>query len=171
MEIDDGGWSLVWKHSYVEINPLTNMFWHADNTKYCTDLEAGADGWCNIANKSRFKPKEMLVAAYHKSQLVYAYKGWFNADIDHNWQGAEILSPTQIVDHCNDSNSRGVAPYPQEEGERITGLALAKNPIESNTDTWDGNGEDDDRWLNCQLPPSISSRNSDTQMTVAIYVR
>ena len=162
----------MWKHSYVEVNPrTTDMFWHSDYYKPCLHLSGGSDGWCNVPMKIRFNPEEMIIVAYHNGVMVYAYKGYFNRNIDYHWTGATLLQPTMIVDQCTRSESQGVAPYPQREDDAITGLALAKYPGNGNTDTIDGNGNDDDRWAHCQLPSSISSSTADVQMTVAILVR
>ena len=36
MKTDDGGWTLVWQHSYMEISPLsTNMYYFSDYYKAC----------------------------------------------------------------------------------------------------------------------------------------
>ena len=76
MGINGGGWTLVWKHSAMEVLPLTeSMKYFSDYYKACTDLEVG---WCNIPNKDRLNPTEMMIAAYHNKRLVYAYKGIFN---------------------------------------------------------------------------------------------
>ena len=73
MGINGGGWTLVWKHSAMEVLPLTeDMKYFSDYYKACTDLEVG---WCNIPNKDRLNPTEMMTAAYHNKRLVYAYKG------------------------------------------------------------------------------------------------
>ena len=65
----------MWKHSAMEVLPLTeDMRYFSDYYKACTDLEVG---WCNIPNKNRLNPTEMMIAAYHNKKLVYAYKGIF----------------------------------------------------------------------------------------------
>jgi hypothetical protein len=111
MTTDGGGWTLVWKHSYVEITSVTqDMEFKSSFYKACVDLNAGPDGWCNIPNKVRFKPTEMMTVAYHKGTMVYAYKGYFNRNIDYHWTGGILLEPKKIVDHCTANN--GVAPEP-----------------------------------------------------------
>ena len=57
-------------------------------------------GWCNIPNKARLNPTEMMTAAYHKKTLVYAYKGIFNKNLDWHWSGGILLDPKKVVDHC-----------------------------------------------------------------------
>ena len=166
MTTDEGGWHLVWKHSYLQVSPLTiDMFYNSSFYKPCTDLSVG---WCNVPNKTRLQPEEMMIAAYHNGILVYAYKGTFNRNIDHHWTGATLLTPvTQIVDHCRYSS--GVpAPF---QYRTLTGLIFAK---EGDEDTIRGtldHPSEDDRWEECRLPSSISSSSYHTQMTMAIYVR
>jgi hypothetical protein len=111
MTTDGGGWTLVWKHSYVEITSVTqDMEFKSSFYKACVDLNAGPDGWCNIPNKVQFQPTEMMTVAYHKGTMVYAYKGYFNRNIDYHWTGGILLEPKKIVDHCTANN--GVAPEP-----------------------------------------------------------
>ena len=117
MTTSGGGWSLVWKHSYLEpeVDPLTtDMFYHSSHYRPCTDLSVG---WCNVPNKRRLQPEEMMIAAYHNGRLVYAYKGTFNLNIDHNWPGATLLPPvSRVVDHCTRSGTgvptqKALMPY------------------------------------------------------------
>ena len=76
MATDGGGWTLVWKHSYMETSPLsTDMYYFSDYYKSCTTYDSG---WCNIPNKKRLNPTEQMIVAYHKGTVVYAYKGIFN---------------------------------------------------------------------------------------------
>ena len=169
MTTDGGGWSLVWKHSYKEVSPLTtDMFYHSSHYRPCTDLNVG---WCNVPNKRRLQPEEMMIAAYHNGRLVYAYKGTFNLNIDHNWPGATLLPPvSRVVDHCT-KDGTGV-PTPAQNND-LTGLVFNKQ-VNGNTDTIQGtlaNPHDDDRWYQCLLPTSISSSKYNVQMTVAIFVR
>ena len=169
MHTDGGGWSLVWKHSYMEVSPLTtDMFYHSDFFKPCTDL---APGWCNVPDKIRFQPEEMMIATYHKSAIVYAYKGSFNRNLDHDWTGATLLENVRaITDQCTKSGT-GV-PIPIQYND-LTGLVFDKQ-VDSNTDTLQGtlsNPSNDERWEECHLPSSISSSTINVQMTMAIYVR
>ena len=68
MTLDGGGWSLVWKHSPMEVaRPLNHsMTYYSKSYKPCTDLEAG---WCNVPNKTRLNPTEMMIAAYHNKKV------------------------------------------------------------------------------------------------------
>ena len=158
---------MVWKHSYMEVTPRnSSMFWYSDFYKPCLDLNGGSDGWCNIPRKIRFNPQETLIAAYHNGVMVYAYKGYFNRNIDYHWTGATLLEPTKIVDWCTNSE---VAPHPQKESA-ITGLALAKRPGYPYSDTIYSVNRDF-RWYHCRIPSSISSTTYRVQMTVAIFVR
>ena len=147
-----------------KVYPLTiDMYYHSSFYKPCTDLSVG---WCNVPNKTRLQPEEMMIAAYHNEILVYAYKGTFNRNIDHHWSGGILLMPvTQIVDRCTRSGT-GV---PTPKG--LLGLAFTKGIDGStHTDTIRYN-EEDERWDECHLPSSISSTRSSAQMTMAIYVR
>ena len=170
-ELDGGGWTLVWQHSYMEHLPLThNMTFFSDHYNNCTTR---ASGWCNIPNKARFsEATEQMIVAYHKGTVVYAYKGLLNRNIDYNWSGAILLDFVKIVDKCTGGN--GVQPAPVNAG--IIGLTFDKySPYnyKSHCDTcWSTfTSPGDCRWENCGLPSSISSITHDVQMTVAIFVR
>ena len=151
----------MWKHSYLQVSPLTtDMYYHSSFYKPCTDLSVG---WCNVPNKTRLQPEEMMIAAYHNGILVYAYKGTFNRNIDHHWSGGALLTPvTRIVDHCARYNTQ--APTPR----LYTGLTFSK--IGSDTITGTLANLNDDRWESCRLPPCISSKQYNVQMTMAIYI-
>ena len=165
MHTDGGGWSLVWKHSYRQVSPLTtNMFYHSSFFKPCTDL---ASGWCNVPGKLRFQPEEMMIVAYHDSTVVYAYKGTFNRNLDHDWTGATLLGNVRtITDRCARSGS---VPIPIQNND-LTGMIFTKY---SGTDTLSGtlSSPRDQRWEKCRLPSYISSSYVYVQMTMAIYVR
>ena len=172
MDEDGGGWTLVWKHSAMEVRSLTeDMKYFSDYCKACTDLEVG---WCNIPNKDRLNPTEMMIAAYHHKTTVYAYKGIFNKNLDWHWSGGILLDPKKVVDLCAAIN--GVPPEPYR-GYNWGGLSFDKNnphTYTGNCDVYTGtfpSSPRDCRWANCQLPTSISSTRRNTQMTVAIYVR
>ena len=61
MTLDGGGWTMVWKHSYMQVGSLTeDMKYFSDYYKPCADLEAG---WCNVPNNIRFNPTEMMIVA------------------------------------------------------------------------------------------------------------
>ena len=171
MQTDGGGWSLVWKHSYKEVSPLTtDMYYHSDFFKACTDL---ASGWCNVPSKIRFQPQEMMIVAYHYSTTVYAYKGTFNRNLDHDWTGATLLGNVRaITDRCTGSTK---VPIPKQLRD-LTGMVLTKQVQVHSGDDSDTlqhtlNNPGDDRWEECHLPSSISSSNQNVQMTMAIYVR
>ena len=168
-EMDGGGWTLVWQHSYMEDLPLKPSMRYF--SKHYTPCVTRASGWCNIPNKARFNPTEQMIVAYHKGTVVYAYKGLFNRNIDYNWSGAILLDFKQIVDKCTAKN--GIQPAP---GITLAGLIFDKfSPYDytNNCDTyWSSfTNPTDCRWDNCRLPTSISSKFRYVQMTVAIYVR
>jgi len=170
-ELDGGGWTLVWQHSYFEDLPLThNMTFFSDHYKNCTTR---ASGWCNIPNKARFsEATEQMIVAYHKETVVYAYKGLLNRNIDYNWSGAILLDFVKIVDKCTSNN--GVQPAP--ENNLVIGLTFDKvTPYnyKRNCDTYYGSftSPNDCRWANCQLPSSISASRRNVQMTKAMFVR
>ena len=171
MNDSGGGWTLVWKHSVMEVLPLTeDMKYFSDYYKACTDLEVG---WCNIPNKDRLNPTEMMTAAYHNKRLVYAYKGIFNKNLDWHWSGGILLDPEKVVDFCKVQDGVQPAPF---IGNNRGGLSFDKrSPYDytTNCDVYAGplSSPVDCRWGNCRLPTNISSSIVGTQMTVAIYVR
>ena len=169
MQTDGGGWSLVWKHSYTQVSPLTtDMYYHSDFFRPCTDL---APGWCNVPDKIRFQPEEMMIAAYHYSTMVYAYKGTFNRNLDHDWTGATLLGNVRaIIDECTRYSTD--VPTPIEEND-LTGMVFSKHDSDTGSDTIRGSlsGHSSARWLECYVPSSISSSSWNVQMTMAIYVR
>ena len=155
-ELDGGGWTLVWQHSYMEDLPLNlSMRYFSEDYTPCVTR---ASGWCNIPNKARFNPTEQMIVAYHKETVVYAYKGLINRNIDYNWSGAILLDFKKIVDNCTHKN--GVQPAP--ENYIIIGLTLDKSSpynYKANTATYHETFTNpaDCRWNNCLLPSSISS--------------
>ena len=54
----------------------------------------------------------------------------------------------------------------------LTGMVFDKQ-VDGCTDTTHGtlSSQNDERWEECHLPPSISSTRVNVQMTMAIYVR
>ena len=173
MSIDGGGWTLVWKHSYMETSPLsTNMYYYSDYYKSCTIHDSG---WCNIPNKKRFNPTEQMIVAYHRGTIVYAYKGIFNYNIDHDWTGGVLVDFKKIVDKC--TKYQNIQPAPSAEtNPNLLGLAFDKHSPYNhlyNCDTIKTSfmSPQECRWGDCGLSSSISSRSSSTQQTVAIYVR
>ena len=173
MTTDGGGWTLVWKHSYMETVPLsTNMYYYSDYYKSCTTYDSG---WCNIPNKKRFNPTEQMIVAYHKGTIVYAYKGIFNYNIDHDWTGGVLVDYKKIVDNCKNSQNIHPAPSSNKNYEML-GIAFDKRTpynyqVDCNTIDTSLNSPSDCRWHNCYLPSHISSKTHTTQKTVAIYVR
>ena len=175
MNFCGGGWTLVWKHSYLEVLPLTtDMYYFSSLYRPCTSLDAG---WCNIPNKSRFNSTEMMIVAYHNKRVVYAYRGRFNRNIDSDWTGGILLDPMKCVDHCKQHN--GVPPGPSNDfnlDSRLLGIAFDKyspNNPRHNCDTLRTSYSNplDCRWYDCQIPGSISSTAAGVQMTYAIYIR
>ena len=165
----------MWKHSYMEVTPLTSdMYYFSNHYRPCTDINSG---WCNVPHKSRLKPTEMMIVAYHNKRAVYAYWGKFNRNIDSDWTGGILLDHHKCVDHCTRSKSNGVRPAPTAAGDnRLLGIAFDKvspDNYYNNCDTIQSNFDNpvECRWHDCDLPTSISAKNRNTQMTVAIYVR
>ena len=171
MSTNGGGWTLVWKHSYMETSPLsTNMYYFSDYYKSCTTYDSG---WCNIPNKKRFDPTEQMIVAYHKGDIVYAYKGVFNYNIDHDWTGGVLVDFKKIVDKCTHGLSPNVQPAPSSNsGDRkLLGITFDKRSPHNylaNCDTIRGTFDSpgDCRWHDCTYPARYN-----TQQTVAIYVR
>ena len=171
MTTDGGGWTLVWKHSYMETLPLsTNMYYFSDYYKSCTTHDSG---WCNIPNKKRFNPTEQMIVAYHRGTIVYAYKGIFNYNIDHDWTGGVLVDFKKIVDRCTRSGSPNVQPAPSTDNgdRRLLGLGFDKvspynylDNCDTITGTFDSPG--DCRWGDCSYPTKYQ-----VQQTMAIYVR
>ena len=173
MTTDSGGWTLVWQHSYMETLPLsTNMYYFSDYYKACATY---ASGWCNIPDKKRFNPTEQMIVAYHQGTIVWAYKGVFNYNIDHDWTGGVLIDHRKIVDQCSHSGSPNVPPAPSADtGDRtLLGIAFDKRSPDNylaNCDTIRGrfNSPGDCRWWDC-YHSSTGKRNK--QQTVTIYVR
>jgi hypothetical protein len=171
-----GGWTLAWKHSYMEVSPLTtDMYYFSTHYRPCTDLNSG---WCNIPYKSRFNATEMMIVAYHNKRVVYAYKGRYNHNMDVDWTGGILLDHQKCVDHCARSQSIGVRPAPSAHvngDRRLLGISFDKWSPDKYYDDCDGiwNNFDspaDCRWHACNLPTSISATLRNTQMTISIYV-
>ena len=164
---------MVWKHSYMEVLPLTTaMYYFSQHYRECSDMEAG---WCNIPNKGHLRPTHMMIAAYHNKNVVWAYKGWFNWNIDHDWTGGVLVEPVQVVDTCTLTDwSVGKPPAPSAHSSRdrrLLGIAFDKSTPDkylANCDTIQGTftSPTDCRWFDCH----ISSMRR-TQMTVVIYIR
>ena len=83
-------------------------------------LPMTVDGVYIIPNKKRFNPTEQMIVAYHKGTIVYAYKGIFNYNIDHDWTGGVLVDYKKIVDKCTRSGSPNVQPAPSSLHVNIT---------------------------------------------------
>ena len=166
----------MWLHTYMKYNPLhPNMFYFSNYYRAC-DKDASYEDWCNIPNKAQFYPTEQMIVAYHKGTIVYAYKGYFNCNIDRHWVGAILIKPTKVIDRCSRKN--GTPPTPSIHTTGIFGLNFDKvTPYNYsvNCDTYNRGStlisQADCRWHDCGLPSSISNHRSNTDMTMAIFVR
>ena len=173
MSLDGGGWTLVWKNSFMDNLPLSdNMRYYSGYYKPCTSITDR--GWCNIPKKAdKFSPKEQMIVAYHNTHVVYAYKGLFNRNIDYDWSGGILLDRKKIVDEC--INFRGNQPAPATIF--IPGITFNKyspyNYRDGHCETLTGSltRPSDCRWQTCHLPSFISSTKVRVQMTMAIFVR
>ena len=172
MSLDGGGWTLVWKNSFMDNLPLSdNMRFFSEHYKPCTSITDR--GWCNIPNKAnKFSPRHQMIVAYHNSHVVYAYKGLFNRNIDYNWSGGILLNFKKIMDNCTSNN--GVQPAPGLND--IPGITFDKQSPYNyyyNCNTLRGSltSPNECRWHNCNLPSSISGSKHSVQMTMAIFVR
>ena len=174
MSLNGGGWTLVWKHSYMEVGPLSeDMKYFSNHNRPCTDIETG---WCNVPYKARLNPTEMMIVGYRNKGARFAYKGWFNYNIDHNWRGGILVEPKKVLDQCTHTSwSQGKEPAPSaDQGDRrLLGIAFDKaTPTKylSNCVTIGGqfSGPWDCRWADCDSWNSVYAK---TQMTMAIYVR
>ena len=166
----------MWKHTYMKYNPLhQNMFYFSNYYRAC-DKDGSYEDWCNVPNKAQFYPTEQMIVAYHKGTIVYAYKGYFNSNIDQRWAGAILIQPTKVIDRC--IRNDGTPPAPSIHTTGIFGLNFDKlTPCDYhiNCDTYHQGStltsQNDCRWYDCHLPSSISSRKYNTDMTMAIFVR
>jgi hypothetical protein len=174
MSMDGGGWTLVWKHSYLEVGPLNdNMKYFSNHYRPCTDIESG---WCNVPYKCRLKPTEMMIVAYRNKTPRFAYKGWFNYNIDCNWRGGILVEPKKILDQCTFTShtaNKEPAPSAHKGDRRLLGIAFDKRSPTNylvNCVTIGGQftAPWDCRWADCDNWGSVYAK---TQMTMAIYVR
>ena len=176
MTTDGGGWTLVWQHTYMKYKPLyEKMFYYSDYTQPCVK-DASHQEWCNVPNKARFNATEQMIVAYHKGTIVYAYKGYFNRNIDYHWTGGILLDAKKVTDHCTGGN--GIPPAPSINHSGIFGLTFDKiSPTNHyvNCDTYRKGSTltspNDCRWHDCTLPSTISNSKHNTDMTMAIFVR
>ena len=172
MSLDGGGWTLVWKNSFMDNLPLSDsMRYYSGYYKPCTSITD--KGWCNVPNKAdKFSPKEQMIVAYHNKHVVFAYKGLFNRNIDYDWTGGILLDFKKIVDKCKSSN--GIQPAPARR--EVPGITFDKySPYNyiTQTGTLCGslNSPSDCRWNDCNLPSFISGKEYLVQMTMAIFVK
>ena len=110
-----------------------------------------------------------MIVAYHYSTTVYAYKGTFNRNLDHDWTGATLLGNVRaITDRCTKSTN---IPIPIQYND-LTGMVFDKQ-ADGSTDTIQGtlSNPSSERWEECHLPLDISRIKYAVQMTMAIYVR
>ena len=178
MGLDGGGWTMVWKHSYMEVLPLTTaMYYFSQHYRECSNMEAG---WCNIPNKGHFQPTEMMIAGYHNKNVQWAYKGWFNWNIDHDWTGGVLVEPKQIVDNCPWRDwSLGKPPAPSAAGgdRRLLGIGFDKHSPDNYLRNCDTIARSFDNPSECRLRDCAGNTRSspttivDKQMTVVIYIR
>ena len=110
-----------------------------------------------------------MTVAYHKGTIVYAYKGIFNYNIDHDWTGGVLVDFKKIIDTCTKSGSPNVQPAPS--AKNFLGLGFDKrSPYNyvGNCDTIQGTFDSprDCRFHDCSYPTKYN-----IQQTVAIYVR
>ena len=148
------------------------MYYYSDYYKSCTTHDSG---WCNIPNKKHLNPTEQMIVAYHKGTIVYAYKGIFNYNIDHDWTGGVLVDFRKIVDKCKLNQNIQPAPSSFSKTYEILGITFDKaNPYDylKNFDTTYGSldSPQECQWHNCGLPSHISSSTHNMQQTVAIYV-
>ena len=182
MDLDGGGWTLVWKHSPMQVHAtehLSDKMKHYGTVlKECPTLSAG---WCNIPGKARFMPSEMMFVAYHEENVVYAYKATFNRNLDTDWTGGVFVDFIKVVDYCKHNN--GVQPYPSTATGgtlSILGINFDKTTpynIRNNCDMYEGtlSSPADCRWENCCGRDTCNIVGPDfrwhSQQTVAIFVR
>ncbi|MBN2800090.1 MAG: hypothetical protein JXX28_13175 [Deltaproteobacteria bacterium] len=171
METDGGGWTLVWKHAYMEVGaPIDAMRFYSDVHTPCLDPE---DAWCNVPDKTVIGTVEQRLRATHDSTVVWDYKGALNPSLDTDWSGAILTSPTQLTDRC--TTSSGTIPEPEIGAHAYPGITFDKwatGDYVSNCDTDRYNASNPDcRWENCSLPSSIAPSTYHSQMTVTMWVR
>ena len=171
MTLDGGGWTLVWKHSYYEVGTVNdNMRTFSAYHQPCTSL---GTGWCNVPNKGAIGKTDQMIESRHYGQVIYAYKGDLNSNLDSSWNGTILNNFTKLVDKCNVGN--GVyRPEPEVGAHAYPGLTFDKwsnGDYTSNCDTDRYGNGGDCRWENCQLPSSISSSPYHVQMSLFLFVR
>jgi len=151
------------------------MFYFSKGYRPCVK-DASQEDWCNVPNKASFNPTEQMTVGYYKGTIVFAYKGFFNRNIDYHWTGAILLDAKKVIDQCTRSN--GVPPAPSVQRSGIFGLNFDKvTPTNHSANCNTYHGEStltkpyDCRWFDCHLPSSISDKTFGTNMTMALFVR
>ena len=96
-----------------------------------------------------------MIVAYHNKQVVYAYKGVLNKNIDYDWTGAILMVHSKIIDLCKYNN--GVHPNPVNVW--VPDIAFNKRIAYTyfkgdGTITGSLNNPSDQRWYDCNLPKS-----------------
>ena len=116
-----------------------------------------------------------MIVGYYKGTIVFAYKGYFNCNIDYHWTGTMLLDAKKVMDKCTKNNEALSAPGVHVSG--IFGLNFDKTSPTNhyvNCDTYAPGSTLTDpmecRWHDCLLPSSISSQQRGTNMTLAIFV-
>eukprot|EP00049_Salpingoeca_infusionum_P019217 m.360847 g.360847 ORF g.360847 m.360847 type:complete len:1032 (+) comp19206_c0_seq1:101-3196(+) len=169
MELDGGGWQLVWLHAYLQNGAVDESFaFFAGTDTPCTSLSANA---CNTPRKTAQGAVEQMTVAYNSGVPKYAYKSHLNHLLDTSYRGGILLDPVQVLDAC--TQSKGVPPEPvdaSQQTEAVAGVTFDKhNPLKytgnCDTDRYLG-GSKDCRWENC-----IPDGSYHKQMTVVIYIR
>ena len=157
----------------IQYTSLKHVLLFRPLSTLCKD--ATHEDWCNVPNKARFNPTEQMIVAYHKGTIVYAYKGYFNCNIDQHWVGGILIYPQKVIDKCR--RNVGTPPAPSIHSTGIFGLTFDKlSPYNYyfNCDTYhDGStltNSLDCRWLDCRLPSSVSTQQHNTDMTMAIFL-
>ena len=170
ISIDGGGWAMVWKHSYnqVDKSQLSRMRTYSQEFMPCVNMSVG---WCNLPNKQPTGYREQMLAAYHNGILVYAYKAPLNPNLGKSKTGPYLNVTRMIVDRC--TANRGTRPslYFRNGSYDLLFDKYSPTSYTANCDTMRGAYWSDCRWENCQLPSSVSVRRHHTQMTMFIYVR
>ena len=63
-----------------------------------------------------------MIVAYPNKQVVYAYKGVFNRNIDYDWTGAILMVHAKIIDLCRVKNN----VHPNPVNVWVPGIAFNK---------------------------------------------
>ena len=108
----------------------------------------------------------------------FAYKGWFNWNIDNDWTGGILIEPKKIVDTCTRTDfTQGIEPAPSSpDGDRrLLGINFDKHSPRnyiSNCVTYHGtfDSQTECRWQDCH-GGSGNNALANQQMTIAIYIR